>query len=453
MNAIAKDYSPSSLEDVVVASTNSRSILDRLENGTYPLPNGGKFITLFGPYGTGKTTLAKMLPKFIERAYFPASAVEEPTYLFIDCLSGGSGAQDIKNVAHVSQFPPLNANLHYVICDEIDTLSESSQTEIAELKSRRDVLWIFTTNNPSGIIDDLRSLGPEISLGCPPDAKIAKLAQTIATGLGTEISAAQAERIARSCGGSWRQVEERTHQLVAQIQPTNTVALTNNLTVSQCPPQPKPTYSSFAEFAPKTIEDVLFADHSSRLVVDRILKGLIRPPSDRCLGFLIFGDKGTGRSTLAKLLPNTIEAIAFGGDSIPFESDSYHCETGHKGIETIRKIRALVNVHVFGNKSGLRYISLESVENLCETAQLELKSLMNRPRVVFILVTNSLAGINAGVRDRCSHHIYMPAPKGKALQDLIERMAIAKGKAMDTARISALSNERWESFQRIYDVI
>ena len=60
-------FAPTQISDIVVASDESRQRLKDLCSGLYPRSNTRSMIVLLtGPYGTGKTCLAEMLPAALE---------------------------------------------------------------------------------------------------------------------------------------------------------------------------------------------------------------------------------------------------------------------------------------------------------------------------------------------------------------------------------------------------
>jgi hypothetical protein len=183
---------------------------------------------------------------------------------------------------------------------------------------------------------------------------------------------------------------------------------------------------------------VIFGDNESRDVAYRIASGIAQPPADRCFGILIYGEPGTGRKTLAKLLPKTIEGIVYQHHDPLFESDTVICREGVLGLTDIRDVSTMLNHAVIGNPSGLRYVTLVDVEKLSPGAQQDLKSLMNRPRVAFILIANRLTGIDAGVLDRCAHRIYMPWPETALLKPWINRVAHIIKPTVSAAELNSL---------------
>jgi replication-associated recombination protein RarA len=135
---------------------------DRLENiidGTINFPaNGVCGIILYGLYGTGKTTMAELLPGWIETAKttdFLKSRTAgqivdstQPYYQYLACAQGQNGAQMIAQIQSSASFVSLNAsNLHYVILDEFDLLTSAAIASLKSIMNRQDVVFIFTTNN------------------------------------------------------------------------------------------------------------------------------------------------------------------------------------------------------------------------------------------------------------------------------------------------------------------
>jgi len=81
-------FAPTQISDIVVASNESRQRLKDLCSGLYPRSNTRSMIVLLtGPYGTGKTCLAEMLPAALEHAYFRhrTPRTEPFPYRYIDC--------------------------------------------------------------------------------------------------------------------------------------------------------------------------------------------------------------------------------------------------------------------------------------------------------------------------------------------------------------------------------
>ncbi len=149
---------PEKPEDFVLQKI-TRDRLEYIIDGTINFPaNGVCGIILYGLYGTGKTTMAELLPGWLETAKttnFLQSGTAgqivdstQPYYQYMACAQGQNGAQMITQIQSSASFVSLNtSNLHYVILDEFDLLTSAAIASLKSIMNRKDVVFIFTTNN------------------------------------------------------------------------------------------------------------------------------------------------------------------------------------------------------------------------------------------------------------------------------------------------------------------
>jgi replication-associated recombination protein RarA len=84
---------------------------------------------LYGTFGTGKTTLAKMLPECIEMGR-TGGGLNMPEKL-IGCQQGFNGPQVTTLLENITSTVSLNVGgLHYVILNEVDNLSKQAQQSL-----------------------------------------------------------------------------------------------------------------------------------------------------------------------------------------------------------------------------------------------------------------------------------------------------------------------------------
>ena len=154
-----------------------------------------------------------------------------------------------------------------------------------------------------------------------------------------------------------------------------------------------------SKFEPKTINDIIWGNAESRLRIEDIVSGAEALPHCGKSAILLYGVFGTGKTTLANLLPNAIEKGRVNED-LAVEADFIACQQGFNGPQVMSLIERVLSKTSF-NASGLHYFVLDEVDNLTKLAQQSLKSALNTNRGIFILTTNNISELDKGLKDRC----------------------------------------------------
>jgi DNA polymerase III delta prime subunit len=175
---------------------------------------------------------------------------------------------------------------------------------------------------------------------------------------------------------------------------------------------------------PKTIDDIIFGNPESQLRIDDICSGAEPLPYCGKSAILLYGVFGTGKTTLAKMLPNHIEYGKVKEELI-WPEEFIACQQGFNGPQVMAKIEAILTKTSF-NVSGMHYIILDEVDNLTKQAQQSLKSALNTTRGIFILTTNNVSELDNGMLDRCVF-VEMNAAPASAYINIAKTIASEEG--------------------------
>ncbi|CAM8663955.1 clamp loader, small subunit [Oxalobacteraceae bacterium] len=153
------------------------------------------------------------------------------------------------------------------------------------------------------------------------------------------------------------------------------------------------------KYEPQKVGDIIWGNDESRLRIEDIVSGAEALPYCGKSAILLYGVFGTGKTTLAKMLPEAIE-MGRTGQSLAIEADFIGCQQGFNGPQVMVLIEKVLS-NISFNASGLHYFILDEVDNLTKLAQQSLKSALNTDRGILVLTTNNISELDKGLKDRC----------------------------------------------------
>ena len=150
-------------------------------------------------------------------------------------------------------------------------------------------------------------------------------------------------------------------------------------------------YNFRLKYAPKTMADVVFPSQDAKQIITDMVE------LKRLNHLILYGSYGTGKTTVAELIPEAILGYKLGIDCINFDADH------ESGVDNVRQLKRFVERICIGEKN-VKFVIIDEVDSLSANAQKALRGVLNTADITdtfFIMTTNYIEKIEGGVRSRC----------------------------------------------------
>lgn len=157
-------------------------------------------------------------------------------------------------------------------------------------------------------------------------------------------------------------------------------------------------FSDFEKkYSPVDLRDVVFRTQDDLNTIQGIVDGSIGFPMSGINSIVLYGTYGTGKSALARIIPNLIERHKTG--EIPHSRYFNIAQGGDNGATVISNI---MNQASLIPNDAYHYFVLDEIDNLRKEVMGSLKVAINTggSNSVFVMTTNNLSAIEGGVLDR-----------------------------------------------------
>lgn len=212
------NYQPATIDDIVFGNEDSAAAIQDIVSGRKAFPAFGKnAILLFGVWGTGKTTLAKMLPAAIEKVLSGKLLNDE---IFVQCKQGTNGPDLMRKIENQAVLiSPNYSDKHYFIFDEIDNLTDNAQASLKAAMNIKTAIFILTTNHLDKIDKGILNRSVMVDMNAAPPQSWLPFAHRILDEHKVKVSDEELIPLIHACKGSARDIADSILTIAARKSP------------------------------------------------------------------------------------------------------------------------------------------------------------------------------------------------------------------------------------------
>lgn len=212
------NFEPKTTSDMVFSDEHTKRLLNDILTRKLSFPkNGRNTLLLYGTYGSGKTTYAKVFFDDYEKSYGGGEALVD-----VYTNEGGDAVtEQISRVNTVANLVSFNqSNVHYVLFDEVDNYTKVQQQRLKSLLNREDIIVIMTTNFLNKVDDGIRSRSYAIDFNASTNAfdYVERMKQIIQQNNLPLVGEDTLRQIAIQSEGDWREMCSVLEQVCRNIE-------------------------------------------------------------------------------------------------------------------------------------------------------------------------------------------------------------------------------------------
>lgn len=206
-----------SYKQILFPTPSVYQLVDDLVTNRIPFPaNGKNGIIIFGPPGTGKTSLMNLLPDPMEFAR-SAQLAYLPTFFAI--MNTTKGSAICNAISKRSGSVLLHGQFHFFLLDEADNLSRPDLNSLRSVMSMADSIFILTTNDISVFPKAVLSRCHVVDMTPPPPSAVLGLVKQalVDGGVTKQMDDDLLIDMIKTCDGDLREIGSEVDKIIREV--------------------------------------------------------------------------------------------------------------------------------------------------------------------------------------------------------------------------------------------